>query len=91
MTIIKKKILPRYFELIKSGKKTFEIRLGDFEIKEGDILLLREWNPEKKEYTGRELKLEVTYVTNTKQQKHWSKEEIDKYGLWVIGFRSTEN
>ncbi len=87
MTIIEKKIWPKYFELIKEGKKTFEIRLADFEINEGDILLLREWDPEKKEYTGRELKLKVTYVTNTKDQEHWSKEEINKYGLWVIGFR----
>ena len=86
MTIIEKKIWPKYFELVKSGKKTFEIRLADFGIKEGDILVLKEWDPEKKEYTGRELRLRVTYVTNTKDQDHWSKEEIEKYGLWVIGF-----
>ncbi|MCD6549213.1 DUF3850 domain-containing protein [Candidatus Micrarchaeota archaeon] len=87
MTIIEKKIWPKYFELIKSGKKTFEIRLADFGIKEDDILVLKEWDPEKKEYTGRELRLRVTYVTNTKDQDHWSKEEIEKYGLWVIGFK----
>ncbi len=87
MATVEKKIWPKYFELIKQGKKTFEIRLADFEIKEGDILLLREWDPEKKEYTGRVLKLEVTYVTNTKNQEHWSKEEIEKYGLLVISFK----
>ncbi len=42
MPVIEKKILPKYFELIREGKKTFEIRLADFEIKEGDILLLRD-------------------------------------------------
>ena len=90
MKIIEKKIWPKYFELIKQGKKTFEIRLADFEIREGDTLLLREWDPEKKAYTGRELRLEVTYVTNTKWQNHWSKEEIKNYGLWVIGFKVME-
>ena len=90
MTIIEKKIWPKYFELIKQGKKTFEIRLADFEIKEGDILLLKEWDPEKKAYTGREMKLNVTYVTNTKWQDHWSKEQIERYGLWVIGFKVEE-
>ncbi len=87
MSIIEKKIWPKYFELIKERKKTFEIRLADFEIKEGDILLLKEWDPEKKAYTGREIKLNVTYITNTKWQHHWSKEEIEKYGLWVISFK----
>ncbi len=86
MAVIVKKILPKYFELIREGKKTFEIRLADFEVKEGDTLILREWDPEKG-YTGRELRLEVTYVTNTKWQNHWSREEIEKHGLWVIGFR----
>jgi len=34
--IIKKKIWPEFFELIKSGKKKFELRVVDFDIKEGD-------------------------------------------------------
>jgi len=38
MAIIKKKIWPEYFELVRSGKKRFEARLADFDIKEGDTL-----------------------------------------------------
>ncbi len=87
MAVIEKKIWPEFFEKVLSGDKTFEIRLADFEINKGDTLLLREWDPKKKDYTGRTLKLKVTYVTNTKWQDHWPKEEIDKYGLWVIGFK----
>jgi len=56
MATIKKKILPEYFELVKSGKKKFELRLVDFDIKEGDILVLEEWNPKTKKYTGRKIK-----------------------------------
>lgn len=56
MAIIEKKIWPRYFELVESGKKRCEVRLADFRIKEGDTLILREWDPKKKEYTGRKIK-----------------------------------
>jgi len=42
MKTIKKKIWTEYFELIESGKKRFELRLADFDIKEGDILILQE-------------------------------------------------
>ena len=62
MTIIKKKTWPEYFELIKSGKKRFDLRLADFKIEEGDILVLEEYNPKKKKYTGRKIKKKVKYV-----------------------------
>ena len=32
------------------GKKKFELRLGDFEVEEGDVLVLEEWDPKTKEY-----------------------------------------
>jgi len=61
--------------------------LADFEVKEGDILVLRKWDPETQQYTGRELRVKVTYVAHTKDQTYWPKEEIEKHGLWVIGFK----
>lgn len=64
MAIIKKKILPEYFELVKSGKKKFKLRLADFKIKEGDIFFLEEWDPKKKEYTGKKLKRKVNIFEN---------------------------
>jgi len=42
MAEIHKKILPEYFEAIYSGKKNYELRLNDFEINEGDVLILEE-------------------------------------------------
>lgn len=44
MASIKKKIWPKYFTQVKSGKKRFQLRLADFKIKEGDILILEEWD-----------------------------------------------
>ncbi len=84
---IEKKIWPQFFEKILSGEKTFELRLADFECNVGDVLVLREWDPEIKEYTGRVLEKKVTYVSKTKEAIFWTKEEIEKYGFQIIGFR----
>jgi len=51
MTTIRKKIWPEYFELARAGKKRFELRVADFDIREEDALILEKWNPEKKGYT----------------------------------------
>jgi len=56
MSTIVKKCWPEYFQLILDGQKTYELRLADFKCKPGDILVLKEWSPETKEYTGREIK-----------------------------------
>lgn len=42
MTNIHKKINPEYFNAILSGKKNFELRLNDFDINEGDTMVLEE-------------------------------------------------
>ena len=84
---IEKKTWPELFEKILSGEKTFEIRLADFKCRPGDILILREWDPKTKEYTGRVLEKEVTFVMKTKDIKFWPKEEIAKYGFQVISFK----
>ena len=46
--IIKKKIWPEFFELVNSRKKNFELRLNDFKVKEGDTIILKEWDPKTK-------------------------------------------
>jgi ASC-1-like (ASCH) protein len=85
MSTITKKIWPGYYEDLISGKKKFELRLNDFEINEGDVLVLEEWSPETKEYTGRKLEKRVTYVRKFKiDELYWPKEEIEEKGLQVI-------
>lgn len=86
MAIIHKKIWPEYFEKIISGKKKFELRLADFEIKEGDTLVLKEWNKDKKEYTGRKIETLATYILKTKGISFWPAKEINKYGFQIIQF-----
>ncbi len=85
MTIIKKKIWPKYFEAIASGKKKYELRLNDFDVHDGDILFFEEWDPETNLYTGRNLQKVVTYVGKFRiSELFWSQEEIEKYGIQII-------
>jgi len=86
MNIIEKKVWPRYFKEILEGKKTFELRLADFKVREGDILILKEWDSKKKKYTGREIKKRVGYVLKFKPEKlpFYPQKDIKKYGLQII-------
>ena len=84
---IEKKIWTEYFDKIKNGEKTFELRLDDFECNPGDVLVLKEWDHETKKYTGRVMEKEVTYVIKTKDVKFWSKEDIEKYGFQIISIK----
>ena len=86
MPIIRKKIWSKYFEDVKSGKKRFELRLADFDIKEGDILALEEWDPKRKRYTGRRIEKKVNYVLKFNLNNYGQKKEIGKKGLYVIQF-----
>ena len=51
-----------YFELVKKGEKNFELRKNDRNFKSNDILILQEYDPNKSEYTGRELTKKVGYI-----------------------------
>lgn len=84
MAVIKKKIWPKFFELVRSGKKNFELRVADFKIKEGDILVLEEWDPKKKAYTGRRLRKKVGYILKFSLNSFGQKDKIEKNGLYVI-------
>jgi len=51
-----------YFEAIFTGVKTFEIRKNDRDFKNGDTLILNEWDPKTEKYTGRQVSKTVTYL-----------------------------
>jgi hypothetical protein len=81
---IEKKIWPEFFEKVKSGEKTFEVRLADFPCNVGDVLQLREWDPKTMKYTGRKLEKKVTYVVKTNDLKFWPPKDIEKYGFQIL-------
>ena len=75
---------PESYELVRSGQKTYDLRLADWHVAAGDTIIFREWNPETKEYTGRSMEKKVGYVGKTKSWEIWPKEDIEKYGFQVI-------
>ncbi|MCA9364510.1 MAG: DUF3850 domain-containing protein [Candidatus Moranbacteria bacterium] len=79
-----KKIWPEYFQKILDGKKSYELRLADWECKEGDTLLLKEWDPETKKYTRREMEKTVSFILKTKDVNFWPEEDVKKYGYQII-------
>ncbi len=90
MKTVEKKILPEYFEEVLTGRKTYELRLNDFDIQEGDTLLLKEWSKERKEYTGREIAKTVGFVRGWKVDElteFWSPEEVERFGIQIISLR----
>ena len=84
MSKIKKKIWPEYFELVSSGKKKFELRVADFEVGEGDTLLLEEWDPKTNEYTGRKIEKKVSFVLKFNLNDFGQEDIIREKGLVVI-------
>ena len=67
MAIHELKIEPKFFNPIKSGQKTFEVRKDDRGYQYGDILYLKEYS--NGEYTGNEVAVEVTYMSLLEQKE----------------------
>lgn len=84
MRVIEKKTWPDMFEAVASGKKKADMRVNDFDVEEGDALVLKEWNPETGEYTGRELEKKVTHVAEFDLNSFGQAEEIKEKGIQII-------
>lgn len=81
MKVHELKILPKYFNSVVSGEKTFELRKDDRGFEVGDILILKEFNPNKKyetiegdesHFSGRKILKEINYIL---------KDETESMGL----------
>ena len=82
---IEKKVWPENFEAIASGEKTFELRLADFELNEGDELVLKEFDPDTGEYTGKSITKKVNKVRKIDLTKYYDLQDLKK-GVYVIEF-----
>lgn len=68
--VISKKAYAEYYEQVRLGLKTFDLRAADFEVEAGDVLELVEIDNDKKP-TGRVLRKKVGTVVYTKKLKSW--------------------
>lgn len=84
---IPKKTWPELFEKVLSGEKNFDLRLADFECQPGDILVFQEYDPKTKQYTGREIEKEITFVMKTNDLNFWPKKQVDELGFIVMSLK----
>jgi hypothetical protein len=56
------KVWSDYYSALVTGVKTFEVRHNDRNFQVDDRLTLREWNPKTETYTGRWMRVTVTYI-----------------------------
>lgn len=55
------KTWPGYFEALKTGLKTFEVRYNDRDYNIDDTVICQEFDPETKRFTGQELEFVISY------------------------------
>lgn len=56
------KTWPSYFQAIKNGDKTFEVRKNDRGFEVGDRLVLMEFDPGKNRLTGSMVHAKITWI-----------------------------
>lgn len=56
------KTWPEYFEAMWRGDKTFEYRRNDRNFREGDKLILLEYDPKTETFSGRRIECSVGYI-----------------------------
>ena len=56
------KLWPPCFAAVQSGNKPFDVRENDQDFQVGDVVHLREFEPETEQYTGQHLTRWVSYV-----------------------------
>lgn len=67
ITVHRLKAWPDTFEPIRSGVRTFDVRLNDRHFKVGEIIEYREWVDDKP--TGRTLRKTITYILHAVQEE----------------------
>lgn len=84
MPTIEKKIRPEFFEMVLAGSNHFEVRVANFKVGTGDTILLREWDPATKSYTGRSVEKTVSFVNKVELDKIGDVDEIVEKGLYIM-------
>lgn len=74
-----------FFDAIEAGKKLHDLRKLDRDYKVGDFLVLQRYDNINGEYTGEEIKVEITYITSNKVPCAFSSSALDKdYGIFSL-------
>jgi Domain of unknown function (DUF3850) len=83
------KCWPEFFEAIRTRAKTHDLRRYDErDYRVGDTLELQEFLPEAGQYTGRSVRVLITYITSTDSPCAFSKAGLDPR-LCILSIRLT--
>ena len=70
-------------------KLPVDFRIADFNLKDGDLIRFREWDPKTKKYSGREYIKTVKRVTKHESPTYyWKIEDLEKHGIYIIEWKS---
>lgn len=82
MTTHELKCWPEFFDAIRNEEKTFDVRKGNDRVYHvGDYLNLREYDPNRKAYTGRSQVRGVGYIMHGGP---WLPEDTWVLGLYAV-------
>lgn len=76
------KIEPGYFNAVVEGNKTFDVRKNDRPFNVNDEIILQEYYPETKKYTGREWRGVISYILFD--------ERFCKKGFCILGLKKQD-
>lgn len=66
------KTIPDYYQYIKDGSKTFEVRKNDRPFNVDDEIVLQEWDQLTERYTGEEWYGKITFILDSSEYcKKW--------------------
>jgi len=69
MKVLVKKCVDPHFVFVQNKTKLFEIRFNDCDYKEGDLLIQRQYDPERDFYSGEVTFHRIGHVSNYEQKK----------------------
>ena len=88
------KIWSEFFDAVKDGRKTFEVRYNDREYQEGDYLVLREIQKSQEEgnapdFTGRAILAKIKFVFRDKKGENGTHFLQDGYVVLGIEYEGS--
>jgi hypothetical protein len=77
------KLSTKYFDDVGNRFKTFEIRFNNRNYKKNDLILFREYDLKRKEYTGKYFHARITYILTDTE---YLQDDYIAFGIDVISF-----
>lgn len=83
---IARKSWPKFFERIRNGSKTIDVRIADVPLKKSFPMVLEEWDPKTHEYTGRKLHVTAKVLALADILSFYTLRELMTHQLVVLEY-----